>query len=180
MTKKYDIKVGDRFQNRKGSWYEVVKYNNCEDVMIKFDAGDYSFVQAINIRTGSVKSAYDKSVHGIGCVGEGVFSPTVNGKLTKLYNAWYNMMRRCYNADVQERQPTYKGCTVHPWWHNFQHFAADAHYLDGFEDWYKNDIPHAWALDKDIILPGNKEYGPNACKFVHIEENSKHKGDWYE
>lgn len=171
MTK-HNIKVGDRFQSNTGMWCEVIKYNNCNDVLIKFDAGDYANVQTSNLIRGRIKSAYDKSVYGIGYVGEGIFPPVVDGKRTKLYMVWFNMFNRCYNPETHSRQPTYIGCTVCPRWHNYQHFAADAHYLDGFEQWYENDIPHAWALDKDIIKPGNKEYGPDVCKFVTSAENN--------
>lgn len=51
-------------------------------------------------------------------------------------------------------------------WHNFQVFA----------NWYTDNYPRNLAsgeyqLDKDIRIEGNKEYGPDACKFVSRSEN---------
>lgn len=172
------IKIGDRYQNNKESWYTVMNYLGDNLYSISFDNGVSNTATVDSMRKGKPSNPYDNLLCGVGYLGEGVFAPTVKGKKTKLYSAWSNMIKRCYYEG--ERTKAYQGCTVHPWWHNFQHFAADVHYLDGFEDWYENDIPHAWALDKDIILPGNKEYGPDACKFVSQSENNKHTGKWYE
>lgn len=174
------IEVGDKFYNSNGMGCEVVKYYDCMDVVVKCDDGFYINKQAGALKRGQFKSPYEKVVYGVGYIGEGIFNPMgADGKSNKLYRAWTRMLRRCYDPKTQERQPSYKGCTVCPWWHNYQHFAADVHYLEGFEQWYENDIPYAWALDKDIKYPGNKIYSPDTCKFVSIEENCKHTGDWY-
>ena len=79
-----------------------------------------------------------------------------SGKCCRAYQTWRNMLLRCYDARVQAKQPAYVGCVVDPRWHRLSVFRAwyDARYRPGF------------ALDKDILVPGNKIYGPDRCVLV--------------
>jgi len=167
------VAVGQRYQNNRGGWYTILSVGGCMDIAIKFDAGDIHFAQIEHLKRGSVKSAYDKSVYGVGYMGEGMFPCTVNGKRTRLYLTWSRMLQRCYCEAVQKNQPAYVGCEVCERWHNFQNFAADAHYLPGFEEWYEAGEGSRWALDKDGIVEGNKVYGPDACQFLSQTDNTK-------
>lgn len=179
MTKVYElkypeltaktIKEGDRYQNNRGSWYTVGRKVGTSSYSIIFDTGNVGITNISAMRVGKPSNPYDRLLCGVGYIGEGVFNPTVNGKKTKLYSTWSNMIKRCYYSG--ERAKAYDGCSVCPRWHSYQHFCEDAHYLDGFDKWYENDIPHAWALDKDIKIKGNKIYSPDACMFVSKEEN---------
>lgn len=80
------------------------------------------------------------------------------------------MLNRCYN---KTQQATYVGCTVSEKWHRFSDFKKwhDANYVDG------------WELDKDILVPGNKVYGPEFCVYVPQYLNAlltlrgNHRGD---
>jgi hypothetical protein len=90
--------------------------------------------------------------------------PTINGvvEICPFFLTWRNMIERCYSVKTQERQPTYKGCSVVDQWHSFMEFRG----------WMEE---HDWqdrALDKDIIVYGNKVYGPDTCCFVTREVNS--------
>ena len=79
------------------------------------------------------------------------------------YTVWRNVFGRCYNPPLQARYPTYIGCTVDPRWH----------YLSNFKQWFKEqgDVTGK-HLDKDIISPGNKVYGPDTCFFVSPQLNT--------
>ena len=91
------------------------------------------------------------------------------GKLAKqsyrihYYTVWKGMLKRCYSPLLQAKAPTYVGCTVDPRWH----------YLSNFKQWYEEqgDVTGK-HLDKDIISPGNKVYGPDTCFFVSPQLNS--------
>ena len=72
------------------------------------------------------------------------------------YRVWTHMLERCYDAKRQERQPTYKGCSVSDEWHIFSNFRA----WMVAQDW---EDKH---LDKDILFEGNKVYGAETCIFV--------------
>jgi len=82
---------------------------------------------------------------------------------TKYYVMWSDMLRRCYEPRWQAKKPSYIGCTVDPNWH----------YLSNFKRWYEEqgDVKGK-QLDKDIISPGNKVYGPDNCFIVSSQLNS--------
>ena len=80
------------------------------------------------------------------------------------YRVWQNMLIRCYDTTNHIKHPTYKGCTVHPDWHNFQNFA----------DWYysQKNTGKGFELDKDLIVVGNKVYRPEACSMIPTTINT--------
>lgn len=75
------------------------------------------------------------------------------------------MLARCYSEKYQQRQPTYIGCEVSE---NFKSFKF-------FSEWcleQKGYGTKGWALDKDILLKGNKVYSEDVCVFVPRAINS--------
>jgi hypothetical protein len=74
----------------------------------------------------------------------------------KSYEVWKSMLRRVYGIKELKRNPTYMGCRVDKRWHKYSEFIKfhDKHYRDGYQ------------LDKDILVPGNKKYGPDTCMYV--------------
>ena len=72
------------------------------------------------------------------------------------------MLSRCYDNRIHEKHPTYKICTVCDEWLDFGTFKA----------WMKSQDWKGKELDKDILVPGNKIYGPDACFFVTTEVNN--------
>ena len=110
-----------------------------------------------------------KLIHGVG-INDADYNvyktERVDGKLKVLwicpfYEKWKSMVDRCYSKVVHSRQPTYASCSVVPEWHYFMTFRA---WMDG-QDW------EGKHLDKDILFPGNKIYGPDTCVFVHSSVN---------
>lgn len=83
------------------------------------------------------------------------------GSVSPSYRAWQLMLGRCYNTK-SKKQPTYEGCSVCNDWLRFSNFKKwfDENYVDGY------------ALDKDILVKGNKVYSPETCCFVPAEINS--------
>lgn len=66
------------------------------------------------------------------------------------------MLERCYSIKLQERYPTYRGCTVSKEWLTFSNFRA----------WMVTQDFEGKQLDKDLLIEGNKVYGPETCVFV--------------
>lgn len=100
-----------------------------------------------------------KLVCSVGLYERGTYVATINKNPTKEYTVWTDMLRRCYSKKQQDRQPTYQGCTVSENFKNFQFFA----------EWCNNQIGFGrkgWALDKDILVKGNKVYSETTCCFV--------------
>lgn len=77
-------------------------------------------------------------------------------KRLKSYNAWTSMLSRCYSKKYQGKEPAYNGCSVCDEWLLFSNFKK----------WFDNNYIEGYALDKDIIVKGNKVYSPETCCFV--------------
>jgi len=102
------------------------------------------------------------TTYSVGFIGEGKYTSKVNGVITKVYDTWIGMLRRCYSKKLHIKYPTYKDCIVAECWHNFQVFG----------EWFENNYVEGYQLDKDILFKGNKIYSPNTCCFVPKEINS--------
>ena len=91
----------------------------------------------------------------------------------KCFTTWRGMIERCYNEKQRQKWMTYSDVFVCGEWKFFSNFKLwfDAHYIEG------------WALDKDILIKGNKVYSPDTCCFVPQEINNlitkrfKYKGN---
>lgn len=99
-------------------------------------------------------------MYGIGISDRGTYLASKDNKPTKEYMLWASMLARCQPGGVQQnKHPTYIGCSVHPEFVHFQDFA----------EWCQNQIGFGlddYALDKDLLIPGNKVYGPDTCVFI--------------
>lgn len=105
-----------------------------------------------------------KLIYGVGYNPKGEYAAQINGKNSKAYQTWIDMLKRCYCPKRLKKRVTYKDVYVCEEWHNFQNFA----------DWYFKH-PYSdkgYCLDKDLLTPNNKVYSPNGCCFVPIELNS--------
>jgi hypothetical protein len=72
------------------------------------------------------------------------------------------MLQRCYSPRWQSENPAYEGCTVCDEWLR----------LSIFWKWAEPRWTLGLHLDKDIIVPGNKVYGPEFCCFVSAALNA--------
>lgn len=89
--------------------------------------------------------------------------PTENGKTVscKYYKAWSGMLDRCYSEEFLKRKPTYRGCYVCSEWLSFMNFKS----------WMETQDWEGKELDKDLLVKGNKMYGPDTCLFVSSAVN---------
>jgi hypothetical protein len=159
-------RVGSVNKNNYGSLMEVVKYNSYRDIWVKFlEFGNLKHTSWGHFCNGRVLNVYDKSIYGVGYIGEGKYKFSENGKQTPQSNSWVNMMIRCYSEKEHERNPKYKDCTVAEEWHCFQNFAK----------WYDENFYQVegerMQLDKDILVKGNKIYSPDTCIFTPMRIN---------
>lgn len=105
-----------------------------------------------------------KLFYGVGTNSKGKHKAGVDGKITKSYNAWRNMLQRAYCPKYQAGKPTYIGCSVADKWLEYQEFA----------EWFENHdySDYGYQLDKDLLTPGNKIYAPDRCVFVPRQLNT--------
>ena len=106
-----------------------------------------------------------KLVEGVG-INDVEFSvkPNIEGKQLKhkAYQIWTNMLQRAYSDKYKSTNPTYTGVEVCADWHIFSNFLV----------WFKDNYVEGYQLDKDILVNGNKIYGPRTCIFVPSNINS--------
>ena len=181
MSKKID-RTGEVGFNTNGEEMRIIRYGNWDDIDIQF-INDGTVVQHKtynNFKKGQIKNPMTPTVFGVGYLGIGKFkSCDENGKFTKCYIAWRNMMERCYSPKCQEKHPSYKNCTVCKEWHNYQVFAEWY-----YEHYYEFGSNERMALDKDILCKGNKVYSADTCVFVPTSINilfvksNKTRGDY--
>lgn len=90
------------------------------------------------------------------------------------YRKWNRMLERSYSQPLKEKYPTYQDCQTVSEWHYFMTFRA----------WMQQQDWEGKELDKDILFPSNKIYGPDTCVFVDAKVNSfindvgKSRGEW--
>ena len=162
-----DMYVGAKFPTNSCGYLIITHYENNEKVHVKFvDTGTERTASTCHIREGKVNDPYKPSAFGVGYIGVGKYQGSYKKQETPAYRAWYAMLARCYCTVFQNKNPSYKGCSVAPIWHNFQNFA----------EWYEKNYPTGntrYQLDKDILVKGNKVYSPDTCKFATNQENSE-------
>ena len=116
------------------------------------------FIEA-NYQAAATSIAKRKLQYGVG-VNDAHYAtqPVVNGEQIKdpAYRAWVNMLTRAYDPKYHARYQTYVGVTVCKEWHSFSAFRA----------WWLDNYREGWHLDKDLMVVGNREYGPDACVYV--------------
>lgn len=96
-------------------------------------------------------------------------SEVVNGKkkivwICPYYRKWLGILTRCFCPKYQERQPTYKGCTV----------SEDWKYLSDFIKWVDSQPNRDWMdceADKDFLSANNKHYSSDTVVFIPAKVN---------
>ena len=121
MANKTEERVGKKFINKYGSEIEVVEYKRYEEVKVKFTETNYiKWTNWNTLQKGSTISPYCKTVYKYGYIGDGKYN---HKDYPIIYDAWHDMIRRCYYAGYHKKNPTYIDCEVCDEWLNFQDFA---------------------------------------------------------
>lgn len=88
---------------------------------------------------------------------------------SRSYHLWRRINNRCRPGGAfQKAQPTYIGVT-----NGFESYQAFAEWCNSKAGYMAKD--HAgmfYEIDKDILIPGNKAYSPEACSFIPRRINS--------
>lgn len=158
-------RTGEESINSFGSKIIIKNYRSARSIDIYFPEYNYTVTnrEYQEFKKGMVKCPYEKRLCGIGYIGDGKYKSKGNdGKKTKAYNEWSNIISRCYDPYCinDDRRLSYVDCFVCEEWHCFQNFA---------EWFYKNYYEiegQKMCVDKDILIKGNKIYSPNTCMFV--------------
>ena len=159
-SKKAAERLGESRMMNCGEIAFIVEYTNNQNITVQFKTtGELVKTEYSSFKNGSVKSRFTPSVYGVGYLGNEK-SKDENGKSLKSYETWKSMLERCYSEKCKKKYPTYKDCSVCKEWHNYSNF----------KEWFNNNYyeieGEKMALDKDILVKGNKIYSPDTCVFV--------------
>lgn len=164
-------RTGEIHLTNEGYFIEIIACRGATDVDIKFLYNGFIVcnLEYSNIKRKTVSNPYHPSVYGVGYMGVGNYNSKLNGKSSRIYNIWCNILERSYCEKYKLKKPTYKDVTVCEEWHNFQNFAE--WYVNNWKPW----MNEKWEIDKDILNRGNKIYSSKNCAFAPPEINALFK-----
>jgi hypothetical protein len=90
---------------------------------------------------------------------------------SRIWKQWNGIIRRTDNRDPVwlQTKPTYKECTLDPRWFKLSVFKE---WVEQWDDYQNKEV------DKDILIPNNKVYGPDTCLMVRPIVNKWFKYDF--
>lgn len=77
------------------------------------------------------------------------------------YHVWADILYRCHTAKGHVDCPAYTDCYICKEWKRYSNF----------KQWFDENYIEGYQLDKDILVKGNRVYGPNTCCFVPNDIN---------
>jgi hypothetical protein len=164
LIKKIERDKSQIVYNTQGTPMRIVETIDVDYVMVEFlDPFHYKTpVRYFNFLKGTVMNPYDRTICGIGYIGDGKYKGDVRTTPfhKKMNNSWSDMIRRCYYEKDRQLHPTYQNCYVADIWHNFQNYAE--WYKENYYE-IKNERMH---IDKDILYRNNNFYSPETCLIV--------------
>ena len=97
--------LGEIKENNKGTKMKIIAQRSTDDIDVEF-LDDYHYVfkhnTYQNFKSGGIKNPFDKTVYGVGYLGDGKYNGWVNGKPTVEYYIWQQIICRCYNENDKE------------------------------------------------------------------------------
>lgn len=164
-------RVGVERINSIGLYGTCIKYNNSEDIYVENkDTGEIIHTQWIHFDNGSFEFLQSTPTKYGGIHG-GKYPAYINKHITKEYNAWSQMFRRCYDDKYHLVQPTYKTAEVSDEFMCYTNFYDYLHSQSNIDKYLNTDLN--WQIDKDIVGgKGNKLYSKDTVSIVPGEINS--------
>lgn len=162
-------RIGEEKLNNQGYLMRIIEYNSATDIIVEFD-GEYNGrikTWYANFQNGTIKNLFAPSVYEIGIIGN-EYPVSINGKITKEYNAWYGMLKRCFDEKYKNKYPAYKYVTCCK---DFLYYSKFYEWLHNQPNFYKWIVEKNWNVDKDILIKGNKIYSQETCCLVSNEVN---------
>lgn len=157
-SNKKEKRVGEEKNNNQGYLMKIIEYNDVNDMVVEFQD---KYKARLNTRyshfsNGDIRNPYHPDLYNAGINGN-KYPSRKNGRKTKEYNAWSNVLVRCYNKKFKEKHQTYQEVSCCKEWLLFDNFYEWLHKQENFDKWTDGEW---WAVDKDILVKGNKIYSP--------------------
>lgn len=167
---KSDERLKEERLNNQGYLMKIVEYIDFNNITVEFQDEHKAKIHTNykHFLSGQVKNPYHPTIFNVGILGDKLPAKE-NGKITKEYNTWSSMLRRCFDEKYKNKKPTYKDVTCCKEWLLFDNFYEWLHDQKNFKKWLSND---KWSIDKDILVKNNKIYSPETCCLVPNKINS--------
>ena len=155
-------KAGDIGYTNGGCQYKVIEYVGNSRYLIEFqDEFKHRMIaRGGRLQEGKIANPYFRGFNGQGYIGVGKYNS--NPKRNPAYFKWMSIWRRIGQIG-NPAFASYIDCTMDVRWESLQDFSEFYHNCP-----YRQD---GWELDKDIMVPGNKIYGPDTAAYVPKELN---------
>lgn len=136
VNDKYLDRIGETNYNSQGCLMKIIEYRSATDIIIEFQ-DEYKYKLRTwygNFKKGTIKNPFAPAVFGVGIIGV-KYKTVTDRKTTKEYNAWTNMLNRCYSDEFQHKNPAYKGCSVSEEWLLFERYYEWLHSQPNYDKW---------------------------------------------
>ena len=167
---------GRVFKTNKCGDIVVINYFNSSNVIVQFlNTGARTKTCSGDILNGYVKDVFSPNIFNKGYLG--CHDATVTRKnRPESYNVWWDMIRRCCCETYKRKKPHYMSSVVDTRFESYFNYRSWCEKQIGFG--CKDEKGRPFALDKDILIKGNKVYSEETCCFVPQEINALFvKGD---
>lgn len=154
------LRLFETNKNNDGCLMKIIEYNNSTDMVVEFQDKYKAKIHTryTLFKKGAIRNPYHTSVYNIGIIGN-KYPIRIDGKIIKEYQTWHDMLQRCFTKTYH----TYEDVTCCDEWLLYENFYEWLHSQDNFNKWLNGN---RWALDKDILVKGNKIYSPDTCCLV--------------
>lgn len=180
-------RIGEERKDKTGTVAKIIGYKNCHNITIEYQ-DDFKFQQTTtyqNFCNNQFLNPYAATIYNKGIIGA-KYPLTINGTNTKEYNTWNNMLIRCFDDDYKKENPAYKYATCSDEWLLYEEFYEWLHKQENFNVWINLRLS---AIDKDILVKGNKTYSAKNCclvpsyvngLFIKVKDNGLPPGVHYD
>lgn len=151
-------RLGEERLNNQGCLMKIVDYDKTESIVVEFqDEYKGRITTRYNeFAKGKVKNPYYLNSYG-GMIGV-KYPAKVNGKITKEYYTWKNILVDCYND---------KNTSCCNEWLLYENFYEWLHEQENFDKFLNGK---GWIVTKNIIK-NNNIYSPDTCFLVSQNVN---------
>ena len=93
--------IGEEAYNKQGLHMVIKAYRSYEDIDVIFDDG-YVRQHACysEFKNGTIRNHLIPAIYGVGILGD--IKTKLNGRFTKEYSTWSNMLQRCYDEEKKK------------------------------------------------------------------------------
>lgn len=169
MVKRTD-RIGEQRMGKQGYLMTLVEYHTSRNIIVEFsDPQKHRVKTEWEIFNDGKTICWElPTVFNKGIVGD-MHNKIPQMAKSKEYSSWYLILERCYCNTVHDKRPKYKECTICDEWLYFENFYQWLHKQSNYDVWSK--LPYS-AVDKDILIKGNKIYSPQTCCLVPYNVNT--------